>query len=294
MATLATALLPITPLAQTPQPGEVNASASLSGVYQFDTDLDQGGKFRWAAGIASGSVTRQFTPELSAGLALRYDFDDWKFSRPLAFGGVAPWRHLNAPNISVNLSYAAGSGLEIGISPVLGWAFESGANTSDALTYGAILAATKVFSPTLMLGAGFGVIRQIDDTKVFPFVIVRWQINDQWRLENPFPAGPAGGAGLELTYAPDDYWEFAGGGAYRSTRYRLDNAGVTPGGVGENRFFPLFARIARNFGAQTKVDLYAGLALDGRLSVSDANGTKVAKDDYSTAPLIGLTLAHRF
>ena len=118
----------------------------------------------------AGSVTRQITPQFSAGLALRYDYEDWKFSRPVAFGGVAPWSHLNAPNISVDLGYAFDSDLQVGISPLFGWAFESGAKTGDALTYGAILAATKVFSPSLMLGAGVGVVRQIDETKVFPFV----------------------------------------------------------------------------------------------------------------------------
>ena len=143
----------------------------------------------------------------------------------------------------LDLGYAFDSDLQVGVSPLFGWAFESGAKTSDALTYGAILAATKVFSPSLMLGAGVGIVRQIDDTKVFPFLIVNWQIDDRWRLGNPFPAGPAGGAGLELTYAPDDRWEFAGGGAKRSTRYRLDETGIAPGGIGENRFFPLFARV---------------------------------------------------
>jgi hypothetical protein len=294
LASLAAALLPTAALAAKPQPGEVSASAALSGIYQFDTDLDHGGDFNWAAGIASGRVTRQITPQFSAGLALRYDYEDWKFSRPVAFGGVAPWSHLNAPNISLDLGYAFDSDLQVGISPLFGWAFESGAKTSDALTYGAILAATKVFSPSLMLGVGVGVVRQIDETKVFPFAIVRWQINDRWQLGNPFPAGPAGGAGLELTYAPDDHWEFAGGGAYRSTRYRLDDAGTAPGGIGENRFFPLFARVSRNFGAQTKVDLYAGVALGGRLKLQDANGTTIAKNDYSTAPLIGVTLSHRY
>ena len=293
-AALVAALLPIAALAQTPKPGEVAASASLSGVHQFDTDLDHGGDFRWAAGIASGSVTRAFTPEFSARLALRYDFEDWKFSHPVQFGGAEPWSHLNAPNISVDLRYAVGSDLVIGVSPLFGWAFESGAKASDALTYGAIFAATRVFTPSLTLGLGVGVIRQIDETKVFPFLIVDWKISDRWRLANPFPAGPAGGAGLELVYAPDDHWEFAGSGAYRSTRYRLDSAGAAPGGVGENRFSPLFARVARNFGAQTKVDLYAGVALRGRLLVADASGATVARDDYSTAPLIGLTLAHRF
>ena len=294
LVSLAAALLPTAALAAKPQPGEVSASAALSGIYQFDTDLDRGGKFRWAAGIAAGTINRQFTPEFSAGLALQYNFEDWKFSHPAAFGGVAPWSHLNAPNISVDLGYAVESDLQVGISPLFGWAFESGAKTSDTLTYGAILAATKVFSPSLMLGVGVGVIRQIDETKVFPFAIVRWQISDRWQLGNPFPAGPAGGAGLELTYAPDDHWELAAGGAKRSTRYRLDDAGIAPGGIGENRFFPLFARVSRNFGAQTKVDLYAGVALGGRLKLQDANGTTIAKDDYSAAPLIGLTLSHRY
>ncbi len=293
-ASLAVALLPTHSLAATPQPGEVSASASLSGIYQFDTDLDDGGEFRWGAGIASGSFTRQVTPQVSAGLGLRYDYEDWKFSRPVAFGGAAPWSHLNAPSISANLGYAFDAGLQIGISPLFGWAFESGAKTSDALNYGAILVATKAFSPGLMVGAGMGIIRQVDDTKVFPFFIVNWQIDDRWRLGNPFPAGPAGGAGLELTYAPDDHWEFAIGGAKRSTRYRLDDTGVAPGGIGENRLFPLFARVARNFGPQTRVDFYAGVALAGRLKVEDANGTTVGRDDYSTAPLIGLTLSHRY
>lgn len=293
-ASLAAALLPTAPFAATPQPGEVNASAALSGIYQFDTDLDHGGDFRWAAGIASGSITRRIAPQFSTGLALRYDFEDWKFSHPVAFGGAAPWSHLNAPNISVDLGYAFDADLQIGISPLFGWAFESGAKTSEALTYGAILVATKVFSPSLMVGAGMGIVRQIDDTKVFPFLIVNWQIDDRWRLGNPFPAGPAGGAGLELTFAPDDRWEFAGGGAHRSTRYRLDDAGVAPGGIGENRYFPLFTRVSRNFGAQTKVDFYGGIALAGRLKVEDTSGTAVAKDEYSTAPLLGVTLSHRY
>ena len=294
IATVAAAMLPTALPAQTPQPGEVTASAALSGIYQFDTDLDHGGSFRWAAGIASGSLTRQMTPQFSAGLALQYNYEDWKFSRPVAFGAVAPWSHLNDVNIAVDLNYTVGPDLVLGASPLFGWAFESGAKTGDALNYGAILTATKVFSPTLTLGAGVGVVRQIDDTKVFPFLIVNWQIDDRWRLGNPFPAGPAGGAGLELVYAPDDHWELAGGGAYRSTRYRLDDAGIAPGGVGENRFFPLFARVSRRFGRQTRIDFYAGIALAGRLKVEDANGATVAKDDYSTGPLVGLTLAHRF
>ena len=182
----------------------------------------------------------------------------------------------------------------LGLSPVFGWSYESGAKVGDASTFGAIATATKVYSPRLVLGLGAGVIRQVNETKVFPLLIVRWQIDERWRIANPFPAGPAGGVGLELAYSPDERWDFAVGGSYRSTRFRLDDHGAGNAGVGAYRFYPLFARIARSFGPRTRVDLYAGVGLGGHLSVTDTNGTTIARDDYSAAPLLGLTLSHRY
>jgi hypothetical protein len=294
-AALVTAtLLPATAPAQTPQPGEITASASVAGIHQFKTDLDRGGDFRWSAGIVAGSITRQFTPQFSAGLILRYDFEDWTFSHPAGLGGAAPWDRLNAPTIGLAFNLAPGPDLQIGVAPLFGLAYEPGAKTSDARTYGAILSATRVFSPSLALGAGIGIIRQIDETKLFPYLIVSWKIDDRWRIGNPFPAGPAGGAGLELVYAPDDRWEFAVGGTRRSTRYRLDDAGIAPRGIGRNRAYPLFARAARILGPRSRVEFYAGVAVAGSLSILDAQGATVAKDDYATAPLIGATLAHQF
>jgi hypothetical protein len=272
----------------------VSASASATAVAELDTDLDRGGKFRWGAGIFAGTVTRQFTPELAAGFTVRYSYEAWKFDNPKVFGGKAPWDNLNAPNVAINLSYAVGPDLSIGVSPTLGWSYESGASTGDALVYGAIVTATKVFSPALVLGIGASVVRQIDETKTFPFLIVRWQINDRWLLANPFPAGPAGGAGLELAYALDENWELAGGGAYRSYRFRLSDTAVTPNGIGENRFVPLFARATRKFGAGSRLDFYAGISTGGRLSVENSNGSGLVREDYRTAPVLGFTLSHRY
>ena len=297
MATIGALILGIAALAahaQTAKPGEFSASTSITAVNTFNTDLDSGGDFHWASGIVSGSVTRQFTEQFSAGIALRYDFQDWKFGSPSAFGGQAPWKYLNAPTITVNLNYALQPDLMIGVIPLLGWGYESGAGGGNALIYGGIVSATKVFSPSLVLGVGAGVIRQIDETKVFPFVIINWQIDEHWRLANPFDAGPAGGAGVELAYAPDDRWEFAVGGAYRLYRFRLSDGGPAPKGVGENRLIPLFARVTRKLGPQTRIDLYVGASVYGRLSVDDANGNGLAQDDYKTAPAIGITLAHRY
>ena len=280
--------------AQTMKPGEVSASTSVTAVAELNTDLDRGGSFRWGAGIFAGTLTRQFTPELAAGFTVRYSYEAWKFDNPAAFGGKVPWDNLNAPNVAINFSYAVAPDFSIGLSPTLGWSYESGASTGDALVYGAIVTATKVFSPALVLGVGASVVRQIDETKAFPFVIVRWQIDDHWVLANPFPAGPAGGAGLELSYAWDENWEIAGGGAFRSYRFRLSDTAATPNGIGENRFVPIFARVTRKLGPRSRLDLYAGISAGGRLSTENSNGGALVQEDYKTAPVLGFTLSHRY
>jgi hypothetical protein len=153
-------------------------------------------------------------------------------------GGVwrrNPWHILNAIAIGLSLDYTYQDDLRFGVAPVFGWSYETGASASDATNYGAVLSVTKQFSPRLVLGGGVSVFRQIDDTKAFPFVIVQWQIDDRWRLTNPFRAGPAGGAGIELAYAVSDNWEIAGGGELDAgaARFRLDDSGIAPGGIGE-------------------------------------------------------------
>jgi hypothetical protein len=45
-------------------------------------------------------------------------------------------------------------------------------------------------------------------------------------------------------------------------------------------------------GPQTTIEFYAGVSAGGRISVTDGQGRKSATD-YTSAPAIGLTLAHR-
>lgn len=280
--------------AQGAQPGEVTGSAAITGLNQFDTDLDAGGAFHWGGVLVSANVSRQFTRDFSAGLSFRYDYQDWKWDNAASFGARAPWSKLSIPGVGLNLSYAIAPDWRLGFSPTVEWTGESGANASDSLSYGAVVSATRVFSPDLVLGVGAGVFRQIDETKVFPFLVVNWKITDRLRLGNPLQAGPAGGAGLELAYALSDRWEISGGGSYRSYRFRLKDDGPVPGGIGENRFVPLFARVSYAFTPATRADLYAAAFVNGKLTVTRADGNDLYGDEYKTAPAIGLTFSHRF
>jgi hypothetical protein len=294
MLALAGVVVSTTAPGQAPTGNAISTALSVTGLYQFNSDLDGGGNTGWSSVIVSGAWNRQVDSRFGVGLTLRYDYEKWRFSNPGAFNREAPWDRINALSLGINLDYAYEPDLRFGVTPIIEWAYEIGATASNVLNYGAIMSATRIFSPGLVLGAGVGVFRQIDTTKVFPFLIVQWQIDDHWRLANPLRAGPAGGAGLELAYAFDDRWEVAGGGAYRSYRFRLDDAGIAPGGVGENRFFPVFLRATRKFGPSTQVDFYAGASAGGRLSVDSAQGDAVARDDYRTAPALAVTFVHRF
>lgn len=274
--------------------GATVVSTAVTGITQFDTNLDSGGKFRWSGGIASASVLRQFATNIAAGLSVQYEYQGYHFDSPTAFRGVAPWGNVQQPQIGATFIFAPSEDWTVMVSPSVAWAYESGASTSDALEYGGVVAVTKDFSPTLSIGLGAAIFRQIYETKTFPFLAVDWQIDKNWKLSNPFAAGPTGPAGLELSYTFDDNWEAGFGGSYRSYAFRLNRDGPVPDGIGEQRFIPIFVRLSRNLGKQAQVDLYATGLANGRLNVKNQNAEDVVAEDYSFAPALALTLRYRF
>src|SRR5262252_1162344 len=85
---------------------EGSARVSLTGYNQFNTNLDSGGRFHWGGGIASVSITRPLSQQLSADLDLRYEYQSWQWHQPVAFGNQSAWKNVNAPSIAVNFDYA--------------------------------------------------------------------------------------------------------------------------------------------------------------------------------------------
>ena len=290
----AATVLALVPARAQPATDDGSASASITGYAQFNTTLDAGGRFNWAGGFASASVTRQVTPQLSAGLRARYEYQSWNWHEPTGFANTTPWKSMNAPSVALDLDYVYAPDLIFGLRPVVEWAFETGANTGDALTYGAVASATKVFSKDLALGIGITAFRRIDKTEVLPFPIVNWQLSDKWRIANPFEAGPAGGAGLEAVYSPDERREYALGVSYRSYRFRLATDNATPSGVGENHFIPIFLRVSQRLSKDARIDFYGAIATYGNASVDYENGGGRYSDDYNIGPALAATLVVNF
>lgn len=269
-------------------------SFSITPVYQSNGDLESGGDAGYTGVFATLGRSWTLDTHSTLRLSLGFDTEDWDFNGLAAFGGMAPWGTLYRANLSLPYSYTTDGGWRLSFSPTLEYSGESGAGVSDALEYGALVSAARRLSPDLTLGLGVGAYERIEQTRVFPFLIVDWRIGERLRLTNPLPAGPAGPAGLELSYTLGSNWEIGIAGAFRSFRFRLDDDGPAPDGIGENSYLPVVARIGRRLSGGLSFNLYAGAALSGNLRVEDENGYRLYDEDRDPAMLLGVSLVGRF
>jgi hypothetical protein len=268
--------------------------ASVTPWTQGGADLEAGGDFRASGTILRAGVSGPAGDGGRSGLTLSYDRTDYRFSAPAAFGGTAPWDDVRHIGLSVPLWFPGSNEWSFLVNPSIDSFMEDGAKTSESIVYGAVLAVVKRFGPDRRLGLGVGVFDQLEEVKAHPVILVDWAFTDRLRLGNPLAAGPTGGAGLELTYRLDSGWELGGGGARRVTRFRLDEAGPFPNGVGEQRGYPVFAHVGRRFDRAFRLDVYAGATFGGELRVDNASGNELIRQDFDAAPLVGVTLTARF
>lgn len=266
-------------------------SFSFSPIYQFESDFGQEGSFSVQRYGFNFDTSTPVADSLRAGISLGYEFEKFDFSGTTFFAGADPWSDIHRFSAGLPVSYRMTDSWSLFISPQVEWYGESGvANWKDALGYGAIFAVSYRVSPRLTLGAGAGVFNRMEETKGFPYIAIDWKITEELRLNNPFRTSPSGPAGLELSYRIFDRWEIAAGGAYRSFRFRLDDSGVAPSGIGEVDSTVGYARLTYRMGRDFKLDLYGGAAFNGKMRIAGSNDNELGSDDFKTAPMMALSL----
>ena len=280
--------------AQPAGPGNANRtvySLSFSPIYQFESDFDRCGSFSVQRYGFNFDTSTPVTNSLRAGISLGYDFEKYDFSGTTAFAGADPWSDIHRFSAGLPVSWRMNDSWSLFISPQVEWYGESGVdNWDDAFGYGAVFAVSYRVSPGLTLGVGAGVFSRIEETRGFPYIAIDWKITEELRLGNPFRTSPSGPAGLELACRFSDRWEVAAGGAYRSFRFRLDDSGVAPNGIGETDSTVGYARLTYRMGRDLKLDLYGGAAFNGKMRIADRNGNELGSDDFDTAPMAALSL----
>ena len=231
--TLLASLLAATGSVHGQETGNLQGSVSLTPVYQGNTALDSGGEFSVGGVILRGGLSKDLGSGNRAGVMLSYDNFNYSFSNAGAVGGLASWDTIQRYGVAAPLSFAVGDGWSVGVAPSVDWYKENGANTGDSLTWGAILSGSRRFDGGNRLGFGIGMFDGMEQTSVFPILLVDWRFGDRWHLINPLPNGPAGPGGLELDYRFDGGWTAGLGAAYRSMRFRLSETGSVRNGIAQ-------------------------------------------------------------
>ncbi len=240
----------------------------------------------------AAAVLVRASDNLAAGVAaevdrIRFDFDGSGFPDPRG-----PWEDVTILSLAAPLSVRAWGG-DLRAAPSVRWAMEDGASAGSAQVVGGILSYTRERPGGLTLGLGAALFSGLEDVWGFPFVAVRWQISESLRLSNPSPLGPATPAGLELSWRFASRWELGAGACYRSERFRLDDDGAAPGGIGEWTGMPAWLRLAHRLGP-LQVSAFAGAVFAGRLQVEDREGNRLDSERIDPAALTGLAASVRF
>lgn len=273
----------------------VEFSASFTAFHQPKSNIDGGGEFSLSSALFRFKATRPISPNTIVGLSVKYDVDDYDFKGLTEFGGLEPWNDVRRFGLGIPIFMRFESAWTVGLSPSVDWLQEYGADSSDSMTFGTPLMAFRNFSREKRLGLGAGVFRNVEDEwKVFPFIAVDWRFNEKWRVANPFEADVLGPAGLELSYTINQNWYMGAGGVYRKFRFRLDDEGLAPNGIGKNEGILTFVRLHRSGKNGLDLDIYVGATLDGKLELKNSDGEKLSSGDYDTAPFVAITLSGQF
>ncbi|MDJ0623083.1 MAG: DUF6268 family outer membrane beta-barrel protein [Desulfocapsaceae bacterium] len=260
----------------------------------FDTDFDDGGSIRMDQYEIEAGLDYQLSKQLETGIGVSYTMQEYDFSGTSGFGGLNPWEDIHTFAVTASLTYSPDQNWSILFSPFVESSAESGADDSESYSYGGFIFASYAYSRDLVLGFGGGLTSGLEETTFIPALFVRWQISDKLLLANPKDAGPSGPAGLELSYALSPQWNFGVGAAYKSYRFRLDDEGVAPDGIGEFSGVPAWLRVSWQPTDFTTLALYGGYTFAGEIELEDRNGDDIVDDEYDPAPFASVSLEITF
>lgn len=261
---------------------------------KFNSSIDDGGRYGASRAYAGGSVRFELTPTLDFQMGVGFEYDHYRFSGSGPFD-PAPWRDIVAVGLSPRLTLALSEHWSVSGGVVVQYSGEIGASFDDSIQWGGIAAVRYAFDRDHVIGLGLLVITQLEDDPLFlPLPLVDWHLGDDWRISNL--RGPEANpfTGLELVKGLDRSWEVAAGAAYVSRRFRLDNDGPVPMGVGAESSVPIYARLTFRPQPWIRFDLLAGVSVFDRLELDQSNGDRIAASDADPAPILGFFASIRF
>jgi hypothetical protein len=263
-------------------------------LHQFDADMDDDSRFSVNRYFLQAGMTYAANSGSSVSVAVGYGQDHYDFSGNGGFSLLSPWKTVHSLRLSAPIRWGLDRNWVIYFVPTLRTAAESGADWGDAMFGGGFAGFTYRFSDRLTIGPGIGAIRQIEDSSIFPVLLIDWNITDEIALQTGRGLGATLGPGLLISWTPTPKWSFGISGRYEKLRFRLDKEGMVPRGIGDDRAFPVLAGVTYRFSRDAQVRFSGGVDLGGRLRLEDEGGGLVLEEDHDAVPVIAASFRFRF
>jgi hypothetical protein len=271
---------------------QIDMTLTPLGTPQFD--FDQGGQARLESLQASFGISHDLNQQHNLGFNIQLAREAWHFEQS-PWKVAEPWQQLERMSFSLPYRYTSQGGWIFSVAADATNSKEKNAEAKESWIYGMNAYMAHAFSPTLLLGVGAGVYRQLEKTTGFPFLIINWKITPSLTLANPFTVGPVGPAGLELSWAITPQIDIGAGGAMRQFQYRLAKSNpLAANGVLEEQYAPLFLHAAYKLQSNWRIDAYTGVAVGGKFSILDSNGHELSSEKAKKMPFLGFALNGRF
>ncbi len=264
-------------------------------VHQFESGLEKGGDVSVTRAFIEPALIYAFNRRNNIGVAVGYRYDGYSFDGDDGLAGLDPWDTINEFRVSTPIRWGFGERFDVLAVPTARWAAESGGDLGDGLTGGILTGFTYKFSDRLRIGPGFGAFARIERNGIyFPFLLVDWKITDSFALTTGPGGGATRGPGLTLNYTGVEDWTFALGARYEQLRFRLDDEGPAPDGVGEEEGLPVFVSASYNPLPMVRLSALAGVQVMGEMKLENSSGEKILDAELDPAPFLGLSFRVRF
>lgn len=267
--------------------------AEAGVVSQAKADIDGGGSMRVNRFDAGVLYRSSLSDNLHLSGSFLFGVSDYDFS---STGFGEPWETVMFNRLGAQVSRDLSDKWAVRGGGVLMSSRETGADFGDSITGGLSLGADYRHSQTLFLSAGLAFVSQLeDDAQATPLMALNWKASDRWTLRlGSIPFSGGAGAGIEGEYKLSQNFDLGLGLLYHQRRFRLDDSGPAPKGIGEETSVPIRARLGWNLSEKASLHFIAGIATGGELRLESSNGTRLTQQDYDPAPYLAVRALFRF
>jgi hypothetical protein len=264
-----------------------NLTFFAGGSRQFNTTIDNGGNFsinRFRTGVG---LPIKINDQYAVVTKFNYQLDSYNFGGLPA--GQPGWHNINTLTGVGLLQYKYDQQWTFFGGPVLRMAAE-GSDFNQATKLGGAAGVNYIMNDKLSFGGGIVVIGQIEENAlVAPIITVNWKFADQWALKLGMTDLATAGYGLTVSYDLNPEWQFSAGAQMHKSRFRIEGAGPTVNGIGQESSTTL--TLAATWKPEKvkafSATAFAGVAAGGKVEAETSNGTQLRNDKYDAAPVIG-------